>query len=216
VDKDPKTKKEVMYAAVRLFNSRGFDGTSVREIAKKADVNPALISYYFGGKKGLLESLIISYFEGYIDVLQECCQDAKHKTAKDILLNIVAATITYQFEHRHQARFVMRELTIDSVLTREVMATYLAKENYYFTTVLELGMKRKQFRRLVIPFVILKIKGLLMMPYMQPQYAVEVLHVNVYEDYFTKKYIEEINRWIEADLCVNSYTTRDIQKTAVK
>ena len=61
-----KTKEKIIDAAVSLFNVKGFDGTSVREIAGKAKVNVANISYYFHSKEGLLESLVISYFEGYI------------------------------------------------------------------------------------------------------------------------------------------------------
>jgi AcrR family transcriptional regulator len=35
------------------FAENGFDATSIREIAKKARANSALVNYYFGGKTGL-------------------------------------------------------------------------------------------------------------------------------------------------------------------
>jgi AcrR family transcriptional regulator len=41
-----------------LFGEKGFDGTSVRDIAQQAQVNLAMISYYFGSKEKLLESLL--------------------------------------------------------------------------------------------------------------------------------------------------------------
>lgn len=41
-----------------LFGNNGFDGTSVRDIANIAGVNLAMISYYFGSKEKLLESLV--------------------------------------------------------------------------------------------------------------------------------------------------------------
>jgi AcrR family transcriptional regulator len=40
-------------AALRLFGSKGFDGTSTREIAALADANIGSIAYHFGGKEGL-------------------------------------------------------------------------------------------------------------------------------------------------------------------
>lgn len=53
------TKREqILIAAEELFAERGFDGTSVRELAEKADVNVAMISYYFGSKEKLFESLV--------------------------------------------------------------------------------------------------------------------------------------------------------------
>ena len=42
------------------FAEEGFDGTSVRDIAKKANVNIAMISYYFGSKEKMLEALILN------------------------------------------------------------------------------------------------------------------------------------------------------------
>jgi len=41
-----------------FLGENGFDGTSVRDIAQKAGVNLAMISYYFGSKEKLLEALI--------------------------------------------------------------------------------------------------------------------------------------------------------------
>lgn len=48
---------QIIDAAQRLFADEGFDGTSVRDIAKAADVNIAMISYYFGSKEKLLEAI---------------------------------------------------------------------------------------------------------------------------------------------------------------
>ena len=44
-----------MEAAEELFAEKGFSGTSVRDIADAADVNVAMISYYFGSKEKMLE-----------------------------------------------------------------------------------------------------------------------------------------------------------------
>ncbi len=48
---------DILNAAEMLFATRGFDGTSVRDIAKRAQVNIAMISYYFGSKEKLLDVL---------------------------------------------------------------------------------------------------------------------------------------------------------------
>jgi AcrR family transcriptional regulator len=50
---------EILQVAEKLFSEDGFDGTSIREIAKIANINIAMISYYFGSKEKLLEALII-------------------------------------------------------------------------------------------------------------------------------------------------------------
>ncbi len=50
---------EILQVAEQLFADEGFDGTSVRDIAKNAQVNVAMISYYFGSKEKLLEALVV-------------------------------------------------------------------------------------------------------------------------------------------------------------
>ncbi|NCX96307.1 MAG: TetR/AcrR family transcriptional regulator [Chitinophagia bacterium] len=47
----------IINAAEALFAEQGFVGTSVRDIAQKADVNIAMISYYFGSKEKLMEAV---------------------------------------------------------------------------------------------------------------------------------------------------------------
>lgn len=48
----------ILKVSEELFSKNGFDGTSVRMIAKTAGINIAMISYYFGSKERLLETLV--------------------------------------------------------------------------------------------------------------------------------------------------------------
>lgn len=50
---------QILEVAELLFAEKGFDGTSIRNIAKEAKINIAMVSYYFGSKERLLESLIL-------------------------------------------------------------------------------------------------------------------------------------------------------------
>jgi AcrR family transcriptional regulator len=48
---------QIIETAEGLFAEKGFDGTSVRDIAEVAGINVAMISYYFGSKEKLMEAL---------------------------------------------------------------------------------------------------------------------------------------------------------------
>lgn len=50
---------QILQVAERLFAEKGFDGTSVRDIAREAKINIAMVSYYFGSKDKMLEALIL-------------------------------------------------------------------------------------------------------------------------------------------------------------
>jgi AcrR family transcriptional regulator len=49
---------QILLIAEKLFAEKGFDGTSIRNISKEAKINIAMVSYYFGSKERMLESLI--------------------------------------------------------------------------------------------------------------------------------------------------------------
>jgi AcrR family transcriptional regulator len=50
-------KDRILDAAERLFARHGFYGVSVRDITKAADVDVALVSYHFGGKRELFAAV---------------------------------------------------------------------------------------------------------------------------------------------------------------
>ncbi|USY54743.1 forespore capture DNA-binding protein RefZ [Bacillus sp. 1780r2a1] len=195
-----KTKERIIDAAVSLFNAKGFDGTSVREIATRAKVNVANISYYFEGKEGLLETLVTTYFEGYIAALENEFELREYKDAKECLQGMIAAVLNYQHENRTIARLVYREISLDTTFIREVMTTYLAKEKYYLKTVLEKGMESREFRKVNASFIIIQLKALLSMPYLHPQYLTEVLYIMPQETYFLEQYTGELTAWIQTML----------------
>jgi AcrR family transcriptional regulator len=66
---------QIMEAAERLFADKGFDGTSVRDIAEAASVNLAMISYYFGSKEKLMEAMFSYRGEGFRLQLQSTLQN---------------------------------------------------------------------------------------------------------------------------------------------
>jgi AcrR family transcriptional regulator len=47
------SRHALLDAAAQLFQERGYDGTTIREIGERAGVDPALIARYFDGKEGL-------------------------------------------------------------------------------------------------------------------------------------------------------------------
>src|SRR5436190_21230125 len=52
------TQQALLDAAAKLFAERGFDRTTVRDIAGQAGVNQALLFRYFGSKEALFEAVI--------------------------------------------------------------------------------------------------------------------------------------------------------------
>ncbi|GAE25830.1 transcriptional regulator [Halalkalibacter wakoensis JCM 9140] len=198
-----ETKKDrIIDAAVRLFYTQGFDGTSVRDIASKANVNVALVSYHFGGKKGLYEELMIQFLEGHLTIIKTELEHVKG-TVKDQLLSLIKSLLQYQSANHFVARMVHREMTMDSVLVRELMSTYLRKEKHDFEVLIHNGMKKGEFRKQPLDFVLIHLRTMIIMPFQSPHYLSELYQITTTEPYFIERYMKHIKHWIDLWLCKN-------------
>ena len=52
------TKAALLAAAREVFTEQGFDGATVRAIAARAEVDPAMVNHWFGGKQGLFAAAV--------------------------------------------------------------------------------------------------------------------------------------------------------------
>ena len=67
--KDAKTN--ILDTSIMLFSTRGYNETPIREISKVAGVNVSMISYYFGGKDGILRNIVKNVTVGFNSLLNE-------------------------------------------------------------------------------------------------------------------------------------------------
>ena len=58
-----ETKMKILQTAQGLFSKFGFDGTSIRDIAKESEVNLAAINYHFKNKENLFWEIIGASYE---------------------------------------------------------------------------------------------------------------------------------------------------------
>lgn len=67
-DKDPhEVKRKILKEAKTLFIKNGYNGTSIRDIAKASDTNVAMVNYYFQSKYNLFEII----FEEAMEILTQ-------------------------------------------------------------------------------------------------------------------------------------------------
>ncbi len=63
-------REHIITKAIELFAEKGFEGSSIRDLASIADVNIAMVNYYFGSKEKLYEAVIekrVLYMRDFID-----------------------------------------------------------------------------------------------------------------------------------------------------
>lgn len=87
--KDPKQR--ILDSAIALFAQKGYSAVGVREISTEANVNIAMISYYFDGKVGILKEIIESFHNKYLQIIEDAYDESNppEECARDIIHNII-------------------------------------------------------------------------------------------------------------------------------
>lgn len=116
---------QILKVAEKLFAKHGFEGTSVRQIAKKADINIAMISYYFGSKEKLLGVLMINRMANFqvdlISIIQQ--EDKSYYQRLDLIIAMMLKRIhanrrIYTIIHSESSKN-NRNLTLDHYMAQK-------------------------------------------------------------------------------------------------
>jgi len=71
------TEEKIKEAAKTVFYKKGFAATRTRDIADEAELNLALINYYFRSKAKLFEIIMTETFVGFINSVKEILNNEK-------------------------------------------------------------------------------------------------------------------------------------------
>ncbi len=97
---EKSVKEEILKTSEILFAKKGYDGTSVEEIAKKAKVTKSLIYYYFKSKKDILDTLFNNFESDLMEVKEKAFEilfsDGNEKISQKKLREVLLQ-ITFPF-----------------------------------------------------------------------------------------------------------------------
>lgn len=86
------TRERIQAIAVRLFADRGYDNTSLREIAEELGVTKAALYYHFKTKEELVSSLIGDLIEGLDAIIEWAAEQPRTpETRQEVIRRFHAA-----------------------------------------------------------------------------------------------------------------------------
>ncbi|TDC58447.1 TetR family transcriptional regulator [Actinomadura sp. KC345] len=107
--KSPDTRGRILETALDLFSERGYQGSSMREIADRLDITKATVFYHFPSKAVLLATLCEPLSEDLEDVL------ARARPADDLVRfrrELIEGTLDVYIRNRKVLYVLIQDLTM--------------------------------------------------------------------------------------------------------
>lgn len=152
-------KQQIIDTAVRLFATKGFEGTSIRDLATAAGVNVAMINYYFGSKEKLFESMVevrASYVRGMLDELEK----NKNLSAIEKIDRVIELQVNKLFCNREFHKVLHHELTLNQ---REELGSaivnIISQNAKIVMGIIEAGIKKKEFKKVNAGLTVASVYG---------------------------------------------------------
>jgi len=105
-------REQLVDIARGLFAERGFDGTSIEEIAARAGVSKPVVYEHFGGKEGLYAVVVDREVRQLLGMMQDSLADAAHPRA--LLEQAASALLDYIEQAPDGFRILVRDSPVGS------------------------------------------------------------------------------------------------------
>jgi len=140
-------------AAQQILAEKGLPRVTVREVAKRAGVKPALVNYYFGSKDDLLRAVADRISAKLLDRIRAVVSQAG--SAEERLANMVRAAVAVIGADRYAPRLIAEQVLFgeDEVID-DFVTNFASKNLENFAQVLQEGQRMGVFREVNPMFLI--------------------------------------------------------------
>ena len=191
-------KAHILNVAMELFAEKGFEGSSIRDLAARADVNVAMVNYYFGSKEKLFESMVAlkaSYTRGVLDEIVKN-QQLSYIEKIDAIIDTY---IDRLFHNRVFHRVIHQEMMLSQRESlQQAIADTIYPNSMIIKGLLEEGMKNGAFVPVDPPLVIATMIGTINQVLLSRKLCNKLLNKEVsYVPYDDEEFVQRVARHLK-------------------
>lgn len=105
------SRQVLLDAATQVFASKGFDGTTIQDLAVASGMNVSAVSYYFGGKDGLYRACLESFGSDRVEASERLLKPATSRKEFELKLRLFADEFTeFHLGHSDVIKLISRAI----------------------------------------------------------------------------------------------------------
>ena len=201
-------KQHIIEHAMKLFAEKGFEATSIRDLAKAADVNIAMVNYYFGSKEKLIETIVekkASYMKDRIEELEANKIISEIDKVHVLIDDYVERLLSNPNFHKVLYKELMANNRQD---LHEFLTQTLARNAKNFAAIIENGIKKKVFKKVDAMLTVASIIGTINQVMLSKNMCNKLLEKPTeYEPYqdnvFRKRLANHLKQMMDLHLLIN-------------
>jgi AcrR family transcriptional regulator len=161
---DLSTEEKIKAAARIVFTKKGFAGTRTRDIAREADINLALLNYYFRSKQKLFELVMMENFQHFIKGIQTLLNEEGTSLEMKIE-NLVASYIDLLTIQPDLPLFVLHEIRVNPKLLVARIGVKELFEQSVFMKQFRAAVRQKKVKAIHPIHLLMNLMGLTIFPF---------------------------------------------------
>jgi len=198
MDPNTETETKIIQAATEVFLKKGKDGARMQEIAQKANINKALLHYYFRSKDKLYETVFRERVFRFLDELFSSVPETDD--IETVLREFTANYINLISVHPELVRFILWEIRQGGQYISDALKDIFAKHGFSkfpFLEKVQNAINAGTIRPLDPLHLIISVIGLCVYPFIaQPLLENAIPGVQITSPAFLQKRKEEIFKLI--------------------
>jgi AcrR family transcriptional regulator len=103
-------REDILKASLHLFAEKGFHGTSMRDIAREADITEGLIYHYFADKRDLFRAIIEEH--SFLPLLRTLPQLAEQLDLRGLLIVLARGFFDVLKQNTDLSRLLLQEVQV--------------------------------------------------------------------------------------------------------
>lgn len=201
-------KQHIISHAMQLFADKGFEATSIRDLAKVADVNVAMVNYYFGSKEKLMEAIIeekAAYMKDRIEELNANNSISEIDKVNALIEDYVNRIVSNPNFHKLLYKELMGS---NRENLNQILTNTFARNTKNFAKIIENGIKKKVFKKVDATLTVASIIGSITQIMMSKNMCNQLMEKpQDYEPYtdeaFKKRLVKHIQQMMQSHLLIN-------------